>query len=67
MYDEKTIIRNFYLQSFNNIHAKTLVDVKWNPRIKSLPKNKGIYLYIGDVPAEHGKFTFKNGNNWSHI
>ena len=59
MYDEKTIIRNFYLQSFNNIHAKTLVDVKWNPRIKSLPKNKGIYLYIGDVPAEHGKFTFK--------
>lgn len=59
MYDEKTIIRNFYLQSFNNIHAKALYDVKWNPRIKSLPKNKGIYVYIEDIPAEHGKFTFE--------
>jgi len=59
MYDEETIIRNFYLQSFNNIHTKPLYDVKWNPRIKSLPKNKGVYVYIENIPAEYGKFTFE--------
>lgn len=57
-------IRNFYLQSFNNISRKIICDAFWNPRIKSLPKNGGIYIYIEDLPAEYGKFEF---NNWEQL
>ncbi|MEJ5102384.1 ThiF family adenylyltransferase [Chryseobacterium sp. MYb328] len=58
IYNEKRI-RNFYLQSFNNISGKELHNVEWNPKIKSLSKNEGIYVYIENIPAEYGKFSLK--------
>lgn len=58
------VIRNFYLQSFNNLSGKIICDAFWNPRIKSLPKNGGIYIYIEDIPAEYGKFEF---SKWEQL
>lgn len=53
------IIRNLYLQSFNSIGSKTLCELEWNPKIKSLKQHLGIYIYIEDIPAKYGKFNFK--------
>lgn len=51
-------IRNLYLQSFNNINSKLLCELNWNPRIKSLKRHKGLYIYIENIPAKYGKFNF---------
>lgn len=51
-------IRNLYLQSFNSITTKLLSELDWNPKIKSLKRHKGIYIYIESIPARYGKFNF---------
>lgn len=58
------LMRNFYLQSFHNIHLKEITSLQWNPRIKSLNRTTAIYTYVESIPAENGKFAFEN---WGQI
>nr|WP_314494242.1 ThiF family adenylyltransferase [uncultured Chryseobacterium sp.] len=63
IYNEKPI-SNLYLQSFTSIDSKLLCELNWNPKIKSLKSHLGIYVYIEDIPAKYGKFSF---TKWSEL
>ncbi|GAA4456483.1 ThiF family adenylyltransferase [Rurimicrobium arvi] len=56
-------VHNYVVQSFFSKNNKKLVECQWSDGVKNLShknKNSGLFIFINNPPATHGKFAFKN-------
>jgi hypothetical protein len=53
-------IDNYLVQSFKNKLGKQVGECKWSDSYRRFSRSGGVFIFIEDAPATHGKFIIEN-------
>ncbi len=65
LYNE--IINSNIIQKFYDKNKKLLTDVNWNFKLKSLPSNLGLFIFLGNAPSKNQRWAYNSWNEFVTI